>query len=534
MADNNFRSYRRRNPTARDELDPTGRDAGSDPLAELARLIGQSDPNADYDRDARHPPAETFDDTAPAGGLDWAADDGYAEQDRYTEQDRYSEQDRATDRYAPPPLSASYPSYSSKPAYSPPEADYADEPQAGGREPALPARFNGGCREEAQEYAAASDDRYPDEPAPPVPRGGQAPLYAAQAPHDDYGSDEQEHDGAADDGYAPDDYYDEAPPRRRRSGIIVVVAVLGLAVLGTAGAFAYRAMFGGSVLPSLPPIIKAGDGPNKIVPPNGDSQTSNSKQAAAAGSGSGEKLVSREEQPVNMPDSATPPNSAPSTRVVSTIPVPPGSSLPLPGSPSAPPALAAPSPGSPSMQPAAAPAVVPLPEAKKIHTVTIRPDQPGADAGAAPAAPPPRNATRSAAPPRPAAAPAGSSAPLALVPASGEAPAPLPARTHTAAAHPAPVSPAAEGEPAPAAGGGYAVQVTSQHSEADAMAAYRSLQAKYPKQLGGRQPIVRRADLGAKGVFYRALVGPFASMEQASGICSGIKSAGGSCIVQKN
>ena len=87
---------------------------------------------------------------------------------------------------------------------------------------------------------------------------------------------------------------------------------------------------------------------------------------------------------------------------------------------------------------------------------------------------------------------------------------------------------------APSAGGGYAVQVTSQRSEAEAQTAFRSLQAKYPGQLGGRQPIVRRADLGAKGTYYRALVGPFASMEQAAGVCSSLKAAGGNCIVQRN
>jgi hypothetical protein len=52
------------------------------------------------------------------------------------------------------------------------------------------------------------------------------------------------------------------------------------------------------------------------------------------------------------------------------------------------------------------------------------------------------------------------------------------------------------------------------------------LQAKYPNQLGGREPIVRRADLGAKGTYYRALVGPFASREQAAGVCSSLKSQG--------
>jgi cell division septation protein DedD len=98
---------------------------------------------------------------------------------------------------------------------------------------------------------------------------------------------------------------------------------------------------------------------------------------------------------------------------------------------------------------------------------------------------------------------------------------------------PAP-APAASSEPAASAGGGYAVQVSSQRSEAEAQSAYRALAAKYPDQLGGHAPIVRRADLGSKGIYYRALVGPFASMEQAAGICSSLKAAGGSCIVQKN
>jgi cell division septation protein DedD len=87
---------------------------------------------------------------------------------------------------------------------------------------------------------------------------------------------------------------------------------------------------------------------------------------------------------------------------------------------------------------------------------------------------------------------------------------------------------------APSAGGGYAVQVTSQRSEGEAQTAFRTLQAKYPNQLGGRSPIIRRADLGDKGTYYRALVGPFSSAEQAAGLCSGLKAAGGNCIVQRN
>jgi hypothetical protein len=78
------------------------------------------------------------------------------------------------------------------------------------------------------------------------------------------------------------------------------------------------------------------------------------------------------------------------------------------------------------------------------------------------------------------------------------------------------------------------VQVSSQHSEAEVQDSFRALQAKYPDVLGGKQPIIRRADLGAKGIYYRALVGPFASAEEAASMCSSLKAAGGSCLVQKN
>ena len=86
-------------------------------------------------------------------------------------------------------------------------------------------------------------------------------------------------------------------------------------------------------------------------------------------------------------------------------------------------------------------------------------------------------------------------------------------------------------EVAAEARGGYAVQVTAQRSEAEAQAAFRSLQARYPQQLGSRHALIRRADLGAKGVYYRALIGPFASAEQAASLCGSLKAAGGTCLI---
>jgi hypothetical protein len=110
-----------------------------------------------------------------------------------------------------------------------------------------------------------------------------------------------------------------------------------------------------------------------------------------------------------------------------------------------------------------------------------------------------------------------------------------PSLAHLAAV---PIGPANASSPAavipPVLGGGYAVQVTSERSESRAQATFRGLQAKYPNQLGGRQPIIRRADLVATGTYYRALVGPFATAEKAARFCSGLKAAGGDCIIQKN
>src|SRR5262249_29551766 len=149
------------------------------------------------------------------------------------------------------------------------------------------------------------------------------------------------------------------------------------------------------------------------------------------------------------------------------------------------------------------------------------PPVPADEEQAAPAAP--RAAPRQA-PPR--------NAPLSLNPnaapaaAAPEAPA---APVRTASVPPAPRAPAVA-----AGGSGAYVQVSPQRSEAEAQAAFRSLQGKFPTQLGGREPVIHKADLGAKGTYYRAMIGPFASSGEAIELCTSIKSAGGSCLIQRN
>src|ERR1700732_2722568 len=104
MADDNFRSDRNRDPAAPSGAGSSARAPMDDPLAELARLIGQSDPAREPGRSAR--PGPSYDDRARDDGLDWAADNRYAER----------APPPVSERYETPRLAESYPSYSAGPA----------------------------------------------------------------------------------------------------------------------------------------------------------------------------------------------------------------------------------------------------------------------------------------------------------------------------------------------------------------------------------------------------------------------------------
>jgi len=512
MADDSFRSYRSRDAFT-PEHNPVAPEGADDPLAELARLIGQSDAYAEPGGQQAYNYEPVSD--AEQSGLDWAAEARYA--DEHEGQDRYA---------APPP----------PPTYEPQARGFEDETPAGGQFfSGAAAKFNGFGDE---------PDLHDREDRRSAGAGRQVPAFTSATSDGRYGTDGSDHHGA--EAYA-EDYYDEVPRSGRRGGAVVIMAVIGLVVVGAAGAFAYRAMFGGSIMSGLPPIIKASNAPNKIVPSHGESQANSAAQSGRAAT---EKMVSREEQPVNV----EPPKPAP--RVVSTIPVAAGPSESAPTE--APPPLAtasAPNPAAsaapltggaqPVQTPTAAAPATPAPpassEPKKVHTVTIHTNH-GGGSGALP--PPPAAAPRSVArqpAPKPSASESAArrsaNAPMSIMPGAEGEPVALPPANARASAPPLTVAsagPVTGLSAKPPSGGGYAVQVSSQHSEADAKASFRELRAKYPQQLGGREPIIRRADLGAKGVYYRAMVGPFASIEAAASMCSSLKAAGGNCLVQRN
>jgi hypothetical protein len=583
MADNNRRPFQARDMAAQRGSEAPARPRTDDPLAELARLIGQKgpiDPSRGRNSDERYDPARNLArDLATAMRTPRAAQPA-PNPGALRDDNRGYGGDRVYRDSAEP---EKFPSRSAEGRY---EADnrYGDDNgyQADGRYQdegrnqdddrtedntryeEQSARHENNRYEDDDRYSEddryAADNRYARDEQSEDDSGHQDGRYDYNEDGHDYADD---HAYADDEAYADGDYEDSASGVRKRGGFIFVATIFALAVLGTAGAFGYRAIFGSSIATSLPPIIKAEDGPNKIIP-NANAQNGSSNQADATNNDSNEKLVSREEQPVNI---GAAPSASP--RMVSTVPVFPDTPQGLgPGSPAAgypigamasggpgfgaPPNVAGSSPtgsvpmpppadsGPPALnQPAAAPppmaapaAAAPAPAAsgtKKIHTVAIRTDQSDA-----------QDTTSSAQRPGKPSSAADANAPLSIVPNGGEATAPAApaARPHSAPLHPAPVNTAAAATndaPAPAAtGSGYAVQVSSQHSEAEVQDSYRALQAKYPDVLGGKQPIIRRADLGTKGIYYRALVGPFASAEEAASMCSNLKAAGGSCLVQKN
>ena len=422
-----------------DEDQPKSKEA-SDPLAELARLIGQNDPFNDIGRPgARKPP-----------------DGGHAD-------------------------SRSAPEWLARPA---PADDYDQHPAPRDAYRADPRYHQ---QDDHQHHAAAHDDRYaqaaheqdaaPDDAAHDSEYDDR--YRVARPPAGDYDGDHY----YAEDGHLPPHGEDAAAPSRRRGGLMTVAAVLGLAVIGTAGAFGYRAYTSSPGGSANPPVIKADTAPAKIVPPAtppADAQASSKPFQERVGAVPTERIVPREEQPVSLPVPPQPRPSAPQTAFAPSAAAP----------------LVAPPPSTP---PGA------FNEPKRVRTQVIRPDAASVD----PIAQPPSGSAARA----PAAAKQSGSAPMAIAPQSDPGP-----RTKVATRTPS----------APAAGS-YVVQVSAQKSESEAQSSYRALQQKYPSVLGGREANISRAHGD-----YRAQIGPFASAEQATAFCDNLKAAGGQCMVHRN
>jgi len=100
-------------------------------------------------------------------------------------------------------------------------------------------------------------------------------------------------------------------------------------------------------------------------------------------------------------------------------------------------------------------------------------------------------------------------------------------------ANAAPAATTAVAEPAAEAPtGGFAVQLGVRGSESEARAAFQQFQQRYGEALGGHAPMIRKAEVNGNTVF-RVRVGPM-SRDEATSLCSRIQAAGGQCFTAKN
>lgn len=498
--------------------------AENDPLAELARLIGQTDPFAAQGR----PGAQSPTPPAPSRGYQ---DDSYP-QDDY-QQDGY-QQDYAEPAAPPPP---SWMRRANVQPAPPPEPDYpvpvspvhplhrySAQPTAPEPEPRQPQAYQDQAyqaqayqNQAYQQHDQAYQEQDYQEPYPqqqPDPARYDDALYGRlEAGEQDY----QRDPAYPDDPYAFQSDYPEADldkPKKQRGGMMTVAAILALAVVGTGAAFAYKTYLG-SPRSGEPPIIKADNTPTKIVPAPTDS-SAKVPDRMVSGDGT-EKIVPREEAPVDVNAKAGGP------RVV----------FPPLNQNANPPPVASVSPSTlppPSTGPIPSNGTLPANTPRPIRTVSVKGDQTDSSApqsAAAKPAPAPRSVAAPAVPRNPpSSANASANQPMSLAPQSAPAAEP-PQRM--AATNPTQL--------APASGGGYVVQVSSQQTEESAHASYRVLQSKYGSVLGSRSPVIKRVDLTdkGKGIVYRAFAGPYGSAEEATQACNSLKSAGlSACFVQRN
>jgi cell division septation protein DedD len=284
-----------------------------------------------------------------------------------------------------------------------------------------------------------------------------------------------------------------------RSIFMVGSALLGAIALGGAVAYAYK-LSGGGLNSEQPPLVQADNRPVKELPdqPGGkefphknkliyDRLTNNDEPE-------NERLVPRQE---NIAVPALPPSPAGPAPVASTDLATPttqavGATEPV--------AVASVDDGS-----------MPDGGPRKVKTMVVHPD---GSVMAPPAAEAPAAADQVA--PQAAEAPQGVASLQAPPPPPQAKPKPEPKPQQTAAA-------TAQAAAAPTK---YVVQVGSKKNQTDALASFADMQQKYPALLANYRPMVQKADLGAKGTWYRLRIGPIADKTAANKLCSQLKSQG--------
>jgi cell division protein FtsN len=181
----------------------------------------------------------------------------------------------------------------------------------------------------------------------------------------------------------------------------------------------------------------------------------------------------------------------------------------------------------------------PVPPEQEAQTSTLAPEPPVEVRKSTAAPPPPAKPAPvvTEAPPvrlnPPPAAPAAVAPPPPPVVAQAAPPPAAPA----AVAPPAPPPVVARAAPPPATSASSAVsgkavlQIGAYETQDIANGEWAAFRKRHATAVGGLTEDVQRADLGAKGIWYRLRIGPFADKAAAAAACEKLKSEGGTCFV---
>ena len=375
---------------------------------------------------------------------------------------------------------------------------------------------SGGPRPLPSHHALQAFDAIYDQP-PQIPLG-RAPQYAQEsAPQAFYDGDQADADFLDESQFMNPGEAESKPARkfslRSRSIYMVGSALLGAIALGGALAFAYK-QSGGAMGGGEPPVVQADSRPVKEAPQQPGGKEFPHKN----------KLIYERLQNGDQPEAE---------RIV-----PRQEELAMPAMPGAVPAAA---PGASPMQPPAV-ATVDDPNAadggpRRVKTLVVRPDGSVMPPPEAPAAPQQAAPAEAVPAPQQQMAAVEPAMPAMPMPQAAPAPAPVadaaPPAAPAPAADPAPVAAippkpkvAAADVAAPAKPSQYVVQVGSKQNQTEALATFADMQQKYPTLLASYRPMVQKADLGAKGVWYRLRIGPIVDKSAATKLCGQLKSQG--------
>lgn len=336
--------------------------------------------------------------------------------------------------------------------------------------------------------------------------------------HDHHGDPDYERDrGYEWEGYRP------APPRPRRGlfSLLIVIAAVGAFCLLIWFVYTQGRRAGTEV---VAPVIHADAGPTKVKPespggmdvPNQDRLIYERLRNDKDGGDGVEHLLPPPETPMDRPQAPPP---APAQTARADDEEAPSAAVPAAGTPAAASAPAVPAPATtplPAPTPAPAPAQAPAQAQARVASAPVT------------APVPPPSASRPA-PSRPDMAKEAAKAETPKVEAAkGEAPRPAPAPALQVLTPPAASAPQAASPP-PGGGGALRLQFASVPSDTQAVAEAQRIQRKHAAVLGGVALHIVRADLGAKGIYYRVQAGPL-DEAQARRLCDAVKAGGDNCI----